>query len=283
MENNTQQRLFDVETVAVSKQKTRFGDYQSFVEKFKDKKTTDDCYTPAPVYDAVVKWLIDEGLIEKEARIIRPFYPGNDFTKFDYPKGSVVVDNPPFSIYSFICRWFARNGIKFFLFGPQLTLIVDIVGVCFLPVTANIVYENGAKVSTGFATNLINGLKLWTAPSLRKAIHAALPKNTKKLSKIKFPLNVISSAHAGKYATAGVDLKIREAGCCVIKKCGGKQIFGSALLLSEREVAEREVAKREVAEREVAERVELSEKEYELLRQLDKQQCQREKEQYTAR
>lgn len=33
-------------------------EYQSFVDKFKPKKTTDDCYTPGPVYDAVRDWVV---------------------------------------------------------------------------------------------------------------------------------------------------------------------------------------------------------------------------------
>lgn len=37
-----------------------FGDYLGFVEKFQPKKTTDDCYTPAPVYDAVLGWAARE-------------------------------------------------------------------------------------------------------------------------------------------------------------------------------------------------------------------------------
>lgn len=28
-------------------------DYKAFVDKFKPKKTTDDCYTPANIYEAV--------------------------------------------------------------------------------------------------------------------------------------------------------------------------------------------------------------------------------------
>lgn len=31
---------------ATSKSKELFEDYEGFVEKFKTKKTTDDCYTP---------------------------------------------------------------------------------------------------------------------------------------------------------------------------------------------------------------------------------------------
>ena len=33
--------------------KVKFDDYKGFVNKFKPKKTTDDCYTPAIVYDAI--------------------------------------------------------------------------------------------------------------------------------------------------------------------------------------------------------------------------------------
>ena len=31
-------------------------EYKEFVEKFKPKKTTDDCYTPPNIYEAVVGW-----------------------------------------------------------------------------------------------------------------------------------------------------------------------------------------------------------------------------------
>ena len=34
-----------------------FEDYDGFVEKFKPKKTTDDCYTPPEVYEVVASWV----------------------------------------------------------------------------------------------------------------------------------------------------------------------------------------------------------------------------------
>ena len=37
------------------------NDYDGFVEKFKPKKTTDDCYTPEPVYSALVKYIDENG------------------------------------------------------------------------------------------------------------------------------------------------------------------------------------------------------------------------------
>lgn len=49
--------------------------YEEFVEKFKPKKTTDDCYTPPVVYEAVKSWAINEYGLQGR-KIERPFYPG---------------------------------------------------------------------------------------------------------------------------------------------------------------------------------------------------------------
>ena len=48
-------------------------DYQGFVDKFKPKKTTDDCYTPKPVYDVVLAW-VDKHVGIKGRKVVRPFY-----------------------------------------------------------------------------------------------------------------------------------------------------------------------------------------------------------------
>ena len=42
-----QTALYDVEA----------ENYAAFTEKFKPKLTTDDCYTPEPVYEAVADWV----------------------------------------------------------------------------------------------------------------------------------------------------------------------------------------------------------------------------------
>lgn len=41
----------------MNKRLEKLNDYDAFVEKFKPKKTTDDCYTPDAVYDTVLKWV----------------------------------------------------------------------------------------------------------------------------------------------------------------------------------------------------------------------------------
>ena len=52
--------------------------YKAFVDKFKPKKTTDDCYTPPYIYDAVKDWAVKEYGLEGRP-IVRPFYPGGDY------------------------------------------------------------------------------------------------------------------------------------------------------------------------------------------------------------
>lgn len=95
--------------------------YEEFVEKFKPKKTTDDCYTPPAIYEAVKDWAVKEYGIDP-ATIVRPFYPGGDYERFEYPEGCVVLDNPPFSILSKILRFYDERGIAYFLFAPTLTM-----------------------------------------------------------------------------------------------------------------------------------------------------------------
>ncbi|MBR2883052.1 MAG: hypothetical protein IKB96_12085, partial [Prevotella sp.] len=95
-------------------------EYKQFVEKFKPKKTTDDCYTPDNVYAAVLDWVVDEYGIDRD-KVIRPFYPNGDYEREEYPKGWTVVDNPPFSIISKIVKFYNRHGVKYFLFAPCLT------------------------------------------------------------------------------------------------------------------------------------------------------------------
>lgn len=134
-------------------------DYDGFVEKFKPRKTTDDCYTPQPVYDAVLGWLRENADIEGR-EIVRPFWPGGDYEHYDYPDGCVVVDNPPFSIFTQVCRFFQSRNISFFLFAPHLTLFSS-KGIDWTCIICNVrvTYENGAHVNTSFASNLFGDIR----------------------------------------------------------------------------------------------------------------------------
>lgn len=120
-------------------------EYDDFVDKFKDKKTTDDCYTPKAVFDVVLNYLKEKGKIKDKQPIIRPFFPGNDYREVEYPKDCIVVDNPPFSIFTEIVRFYCEKEIPFFLFGPHMTLFSSKEKKAnLIIVAADIVYENGA-------------------------------------------------------------------------------------------------------------------------------------------
>ena len=149
--------------------------YEEFVEKFKPKLTTDDCYTPPEVYEAVKNWAIKEYKLE-DREIVRPFYSGGDYEHFTYNDNTAVIDNPPFSILSKIIDFYLERGIKFFLFAPHLTLFSGNRNICYLITGAKIIYENGANVSTSFITNM-DEYKIKVVPDLLKKIDAAQHKN----------------------------------------------------------------------------------------------------------
>lgn len=152
-------------------------EYSSFVDKFRPKLTTDDCYTPPNVYAAVRDWAVEHyGL--QGVPVVRPFFPGGDYQAHDYPEGCVVIDNPPFSILSEIVRWYIDKGIRFFLFAPALTLFSVAAGSAnYIATSTQITYENGANVRTGFVHNL-GELKIETSPELYTAVAAADAENT---------------------------------------------------------------------------------------------------------
>ena len=142
--------------------------YQAFVDKFKPKKTTDDCYTPENIYNVVLNWVVKEYGIDPN-NIVRPFWPGGDYMSEDYPEGCTVVDNPPFSIITEIVNNYNSAGIKYFLFAPYLTNFTAGERVSHIITGSNITYENGADVPTAFLTNLDTYL-LRSCPDLAKQI-----------------------------------------------------------------------------------------------------------------
>ena len=231
-----------------------FNDYEGFTEKFKPKKTTDDCYTPPAVYDAVLGWLGENADIAGR-KIVRPFYPGGDYEHYDYPAGCIVVDNPPFSIYSKIVRFYLSKGIDFFLFAPALTQAISgLKEVTYIVTMADVTYENGAIVRTSFTSNLFPGVTLWACPSLYDRIKAAQPKIDKSKATIILPDNVVTPALMGKWVVRGVELKINASDCHPVgtldsMKKKGKSLFGTGFLLSDRAAADRAAADRAAAER----------------------------------
>ena len=252
--------------------------YNEFVEKFKPKPklTTDDCYTPTGIYEAVKNWVVKEYNIQN-CKIVRPFYPGGDYENFDYTEDSVVIDNPPFSIISKIREFYTKKNIKYFLFAPHLTLFSAMTSKCtFIVCDETLTYENGARVNTDFCTNLETEYLIITAPKLKEAIKQAnkVKDNIKRLPKYKYPVCVVSAASLGKISS--VDFKLKHTESKFIRglesqKKNKKGIFGCGLLISEIKAAEIKAAEIKAEEIKAAETViewELSEREKEIIKNL---------------
>lgn len=238
------------------------AEYEAFTEKFKPKKTTDDCYTPKIVYNTVRDWVCAEYKIEP-GNIIRPFWPGGDYEAEEYPPGCCVVDNPPFSILAKIIAWYEAREIHYFLFAPALTLFSGAnngLNRCYLPTGADVVYENGATVKTSFVTNL-DPLLIRSVPELKNAVEAASKKNQEAQkgaprAKYDYPDEIVTAAMVQRWCHYGVPYELKREDAVFIRaldsqRKAGKAIFGGGFLLSARAAAERAAAKRwELSERE---------------------------------
>ena len=224
--------------------------YNAFVEKFEPKKTTDDCYTPANIYDAVADFVAANYSLDRK-NFRRVFWPGGDYQAETYGPDDVVVDNPPFSILSQIVGWYSSRGIRFFLFGPTLTLFSGAsVACCAIPCGAAVVYENGASVNTSFVTNL-EDKQVHAYPELYKAIEKANAYNEslkhKALPKYTYPDEIITAAMVARWCKYGVEYVLDRSECERIgaldaQRKTGKSIFGYGFILSERAAAERAAA-----------------------------------------
>ena len=250
-----------------------FNDYEKFITKFKTAKTTDDCYTPQPIYEAVVDYVFRKGNLPEDTEIVRPFRPNGDYTAEEYPKGCVVIDNPPFSILSKIIRFYVARDIKFFLFAPALTLFSSSSSYCTKIVCGvSVTYANKAKVSTSFLTNIYGDNAIICDNELYqilKEIDERLSAmQTKELQKITYPDNVVSAALLQKVARR-VTLVIPASEIKSIKSAGGVQIFGGGYLLSSKAAAERAAAERAAAERAAANVIRLTPLELRMIDELD--------------
>ena len=236
-------------------------EYQAFVEKFVPKKTTDDCYTPPNIYEVVKDWAVKQYGLEGR-KILRPFYPGGDYKAVSYDDDSVVIDNPPFSIISDICRYYLENKIDFFLFAPALTLMSAAAGDAnYIGCGAMVTFENGANVNISFVTNMGDCIAM-SAPDLRRQIDAANAENLRsmraELAKYSYPAEVLSSAMLQYFSAHGVDFRVQRKHTAFIRALDaqkelGKTVFGSGFLLSEKAAAEKAAAtKWRLSERELA-------------------------------
>lgn len=246
-----------------------FNDYESFVKKFSDNaKTTDDTYTPQDVYEAVVAY-VDTICPLKGKQILRPFFPGGDYEHADYPDDGVVIDNPPFSIFTEICRWYSRRNIPFFLFGPGMTIFSVLKYCSVVIINKSITFSNGAKVRINFATNLLADTWVTTAVSLNDAIGHCQSQNQKaKLAKYRYPDELLSVSDFQSIANGDTDFSVSRHEAMVVGNLdlhpNKNGLFGYHLLVSKAAAAK---AAKAAAAKVIP--IELSKREQELVKHLD--------------
>ena len=232
-------------------------EYQEFLKKFEDKKTTDDCYTPAIIYEALADYVAKRYNLNR-LNFVRPFVPGGDYEAFEYSKSAVVVDNPPFSILSQIISFYQEHKIPFFLFGPSVSCFSAAKKCTAICTGCTVTYENGARVHTSFMTNLEpEDVVFKSDPELYKVITEADTENlkniTKQLPKYQYPMELITASQCAMFSKYGIEFEgkkhevFRVAELDAQKK-SGKGIFGSGYLmgahLTEERILQRSASKR---------------------------------------
>ena len=228
-------------------------DYAVFVDKFKPKKTTDDCYTPEQIFDVVLAYVFKRYGVTQD-QVVRPFWPGQDYREVDYPDGCVVVDNPPFSILSRIIKDYNAAGVRFFLFEPYLTALSR-KGCTHIITASSITYDNGAVVPSSFCTNMEPGVLARSDPGLAKEIARAdaliQAARKKSVPKYVYPDAVLTSADLGYLAVHDTELTVYERDAFFIRQLDaqkaagkGQTLFGSGYLLSTKAAAEKAAAEK---------------------------------------
>ena len=221
--------------------KTLFDDYEAFVDKFEHKKTTDDCYTPKEVMDIIIEY-VNEKYPLKDMQIIRPFFPGGDFESIEYPSNAVVIDNPPFSIITKICKYYIERGIKFFLFCPHLTAFGSDIDCTHIIASADITYENGATIKTAFVSNIFGDVKIIGDAELHKKFKELQERNKANLPKYKYPDHIVTVSKIAYCIEKGVSITIdkkdlKHHRVMDAQKKHGKALFGAGFLASNKAAA----------------------------------------------
>lgn len=255
-----------------------FRDYESFVAKFTDNpKTTDDCYTPQDVYEAVCRYVATITDMEGKC-ILRPFFPGGDYENAEYPENGVVIDNPPFSMFSKIVKFYTAHGIPFFLFGPGMTIFSVCKWCTAVFINTGVTFSNGAVARIDFATNLLGDLICTTAPTLNEAIKACPSQNTKvELPKYDYPDNVLNVSTMQIIAGGGVEYSVRRCEAEIIRRLDlhpnrNGELYGDHLLVSQAQAkakAKAQAKAQALADRTIT--IQLSEREKAIVERLSNQ------------
>lgn len=250
-------------------------EYEVFVEKFKAKHSSDDTFTPKNIYETVRDWAVRRYGIKPGTPIVRPFWPGGDYTTADYPPGCVVIDNPPFSIVKKIVDFYNAHGVRFFIFCPAMSslAITRDEKTSFVSVGNTITFANGAKVNICFLTNMGGDILCETASDLHDLLDAVNYDNNKigkiHVKKYRHADGVLTSGRLQYLTVHHTPFKVmRKRSSFVSKLDCGTHLFGGGFLIADGDKLA--AAERTAAERAVAYKIELSDREKDLIKQLER-------------
>jgi hypothetical protein len=215
---------------------TKRLDYEGFLKKFKRQKTTDDCYTPKNVYNALKKYVLKKYNIASDRKIVRPFHPNGDYEMFDYPDNCLVLDNQPFSLTTKIIQFYNKHKIDYFLFAPGLTCLNLSFHANIVIAGINMIYSNGATILTSFVTNL-GDYKIDVDYSLYQLLIIENDKNNKRavLPKINYPDNFFNISKAQSLLKRGFNFKLKDKQVMFISKFknANNNAFGGGMLTTD--------------------------------------------------
>ena len=229
-----------------------FSNYDAFLDKFEDKKTTDDCYTPKEVMDIILDYVNKKYSLNGK-KIIRPFYPNGDYESIDYTDDMVVIDNPPFSIITKICKYYIKNNVKFFLFCPHLTAFTSDIDCTHIIASADITYENGATIKTAFVSNIFGDIKIIGDADLHQKFKEIQLRDKINLPKYEYPNNIITVSKVSYCVEKGINLTfdkndLKHYRGMDAQKNHGKALFGGGFICSDKAAAEAAQAAAEAAQ-----------------------------------
>ena len=158
------------------------------------------------------------------------------------------------------------------MFAPTLT-ILGIRHAQKVVIGITLTYENGAKVSSSFVTNM-DEYEIRSDPDLYKKLKEADDENLRSMKKelptYNYPIEVLRQTDLSKLSKFGQFFGVKKENCFRISELDAqkeykKGIFGSGYIISERAAAERAAAER-------ANIMDwtLSEREKEIIKSLDK-------------
>lgn len=222
-----------------------FHDYEGFLAKFTDNpKTTDDCFTPRDVFEAVVKYV--GTIIDMSDKVVlRPFFPGGDYEHAEYPENGVVIDNPPFSMFTKIVAFYSMHKIPFFLFGPGMTITSACRFCTAVFVDNNIIWENGAIVRVDFASNLYGDLIATTAPLLHQWLQQCPSQIKTGLPSFAYPAEVVRVSDFHVICSGDIDYQLRRDEVQPMRKLDNKDnMFGEFFLVPTNKGIEKEESRK---------------------------------------